>query len=38
LFVNLGEMIFFSANGFGLYIWLLMGWAVSSRWENKIAP
>lgn len=31
LFVNIGEMIFFSVGGLGLYIWLLMGWATSSR-------
>ena len=28
---NLGEMMFFSAGGLGLYIWLLMGWATYSR-------
>jgi hypothetical protein len=28
---NLGEMVFFSAGGLGLYIWLLMGWAMCSR-------
>jgi hypothetical protein len=38
LFVNVGEMIFFSAGGFGLYIWLLMGWATCPRWEKKSAP
>jgi len=38
LLVNTGEMIFFSAGGFGLYIWLLMGWATSPRWESKRAP
>lgn len=35
LFVNIGEMIFFSVGGLGLYIWLLMGWATSSRFETR---
>ena len=35
LFVNTGEMIFFSAGGLGLYIWLLMGWTTCPRWERK---
>jgi hypothetical protein len=34
LFVNIGEMIFFSAGGMGLYIWLLMAWASYSRFER----
>jgi hypothetical protein len=38
LIVNIGEMILFSPNGFGLYIWLLMGWATSSRWMKEMAP
>ena len=38
LFVNTGEMIFFSAGGFGLYIWLLMGWTTCPRLEAKRAP
>lgn len=38
LFVNTGEMIFFSAGGFGLYTWLLIGWATCPRWEKKRAP
>lgn len=37
LMVNVGEMIFFSAGGLGLYIWLLMGWALASL-EAKRAP
>jgi hypothetical protein len=35
LFVNTGEMIFFSVGGLGLYTWLLMGWATCPRWEKK---
>lgn len=31
LFVNIGEMIFFSMGGLGLYIWLLIGWATSTQ-------
>jgi hypothetical protein len=27
LFTNVAEMIFFSAAGLGLYIWLMMGWS-----------
>src|SRR5262249_33043058 len=37
LFVNVGEMIFFSAGGLGLYIWLLMGWAAARR-DAQRAP
>ncbi len=35
LFTNVSEMIFFSPSGFGLYIWLLMGWATCHHWERK---
>jgi len=35
IFVNAGEMIFFSAGGFGLYTWLMIGWATSSYWKRK---
>jgi hypothetical protein len=35
--VNVGEMVFFSAGGLGLYIWLLIGWATSHRWESNHA-
>jgi len=38
LFVNVGEMIFFSAGGFGLYTWLLFGWTTCPRWERERAP
>jgi hypothetical protein len=31
LFVNIGEMVFFSMGGMGLYLWLLIGWATSSK-------
>ena len=30
LMLNIGEMVFFSIGGMGLYIWLLIGWATSS--------
>jgi hypothetical protein len=35
--MNVGEMVFFSAGGLGLYIWLLIGWATSHRWESNHA-
>ena len=35
--VNVGEMVFFSANGLGLYIWLLIGWATSGRRDRRDA-
>lgn len=34
LMVNMGEMIFFSFGGIGLYIWLLMGFSGRSREDN----
>jgi hypothetical protein len=34
LFINVGEMIFFSPGGLGIYIWLLIGWATCHRWET----
>ncbi|MDE3051447.1 MAG: hypothetical protein KGJ48_16300, partial [Nitrospirota bacterium] len=34
ILVNVGEMVFFSFGGLGLYIWLIMGWATSSRWRK----
>jgi hypothetical protein len=37
LCVNAGEMVFFSAGGLGLYIWLLIGWTTSRRWEDNHA-
>jgi len=37
LFLNIGEMIFFSVGGLGLYIWLIMGWATYSRLERHKA-
>jgi len=37
LFVNAGEMIFFSVNGPGLYMWVLLGWATCAYWEKKSA-
>lgn len=30
-FVNIGEMVFFSMGAMGLYLWLLIGWAVSPQ-------
>ena len=34
ILVNVGEMVFFSFGGIGLYTWLIMGWATSSQWRN----
>jgi len=34
LLLNVGEMIFFSFGGVGLYTWLIMGWATSSQWRK----
>jgi hypothetical protein len=33
-FINFGEMMFFSAGGFGLFIWLLMAWAINAPVER----
>ena len=38
VFINFGEMIFFSIGGLGLYLWLVMGWAASPLWERRLAP
>jgi hypothetical protein len=32
---NIGEMVFFSAGGLGLYTWLVIGWAASAHWERR---
>lgn len=37
LFLNIGEMVFFSVGGIGLYPWLLIGWATCSRWARENA-
>ncbi len=31
IFVNAGEMLFFSVSGLGLYLWLMIGWAASAN-------
>ena len=39
LFVNCAEMIFFSVGGWGLYMWLLFGWAATSQaWPDRVKP
>ena len=34
ILTNVGEMVFFSIGGLGLYIWLLMGWATCFQKEE----
>lgn len=36
LFINVGEMVFFSVGGIGLYPLLLMGWATCPYWWKNV--
>lgn len=38
IFVNIGEMIFFSLGGVGLFMWLLMGLALIPEAAKPVAP
>jgi hypothetical protein len=36
LFINIGEMVFFSIGGIGLYLLMIVFWAVNSRYTKEI--